>query len=403
MQIVKVLLDLFILVQDKIPPKKIHEGCSFACNIVRSDGKLPHKRLYRGENAMDQGFKSLEKDLVDIRKDLKNIRKLIMTSKDWEHHENADTCWICNKPFVPFKKGDKGGLWKVKDHDHLTGIYRGHAHSKCNQQLRIKPYETPIPVFFHNLKNYDAHLLMSAVGNTIEKKTTCTDKDGKPITFKDKDGNERTKTVIDGKLSVIAQNMEKLISFSWGQFRFVDSFAFLSSSLSNLVKNNIGATIVCQKCKKEKGSSIDEDWVYDSRCQCGVTRAKQLDKSALPSLLDQNHSHLLARNGEYPYEYMDDFSKFEETTLPAKDKFYSRLSDENISDENYKHAQDVCEAFDCKNLGDYHDSYLKTDVNLLTDVFENFRRKAMNTYELDSANYYTLPGYNWDVLLNIQI
>ena len=171
------------------------------------------------------------------------------------------------------------------------------------------------------------------------------------------------------------------------------------------MKNRIGATIVSQKCKKEKDSSIDEDWVYHSRCQCGVTRAKQLDKSALPSQLDQNHYHL-ARNGEYPYEYMDDFSKFEETTLPANDKFYSRLSDEHISDKNYKHAQDVWEAFDCKNLGDYHDSYLKTDINLLTeiDVFEKFRRKAMNTYELDPANYDTLPGYNyWDVLLNIQI
>ena len=193
--------------------------------------------------------------------------------------------------------------------------------------------------------------------------------------------------------------MQKLISFTWGQFRFVDSFAFLSSYFSSLVKKNIGAIIERPKCKKEESTLIDEHWVYHSRRQCGVTRPKQGDKSALQSLQDQHHSHLLAQKGEYPYEYMDDFSKFEEITLPAKDKFYSRLSDEHISDENFKHAQDVWEAFECKTLGDYHDLYLKTDVNLLTDVFENFRSKAMNTYALDPANYYTLPGYSWDALL----
>ena len=151
--------------------------------------------------------------------------------------------------------------------------------------------------------------------------------------------------------------MEKLISFSWGQFRFVDSFAFLSRSLSSLVKNNIGATIECSKCKKEESTLVDEHWVYHSRCQCGVTRPKQLDKSTLPSLQDQHHSHLLAQKGEYPYEYMDDFSKFKDTTMPDKDKFYSRLSDEHISDEEYTHAQNVWDAFECKimHMGDYHD------------------------------------------------
>ena len=96
-----------------------------------------------------------------------------------------------------------------------------------------------------------------------------------------------------------------------------------------------------------------------------MTHTKQLDKSSLPSLWDQHHSHLLAQKGEYPYEYMDDFSKFNEITLPAKDKFYSRLSDKPISDEEYTHAQNVWEVFECKTLGDYHNLYLKTDVNLL--------------------------------------
>ena len=83
----------------------------------------------------------------------------------------------------------------------------------------------------------------------------------------------------------------------------------------------------------------------------------------------------------------------------SQDKFYSGLSDEGITDDDYKHAQQVWDTFDCTMLGDYHDLYLRTDVLLLADVFENFRRTAMATYGLDPAWYYTLPGYSWDCLL----
>ena len=82
-----------------------------------------------------------------------------------------------------------------------------------------------------------------------------------------------------------------------------------------------------------------------------------------------------------------------------QDKFYSSLSDEGISEEDYKHAQEVWDTFDCRNIGDYHDLYLRSDVFLLADVFENFRKTAISTYGLDPAHYYTLPGYSWDALL----
>ena len=86
-------------------------------------------------------------------------------------------------------------------------------------------FKQPIPVFFHNLKGYDAHLLMSALGETTEK----------DIVYKNYKGE--AKIFRDGKILCIAQNMEKLISFSYGQFRFVDSFAFLSTSLNTLVSS----------------------------------------------------------------------------------------------------------------------------------------------------------------------
>ena len=83
----------------------------------------------------------------------------------------------------------------------------------------------------------------------------------------------------------------------------------------------------------------------------------------------------------------------------SQDKFYSGLSQEGITDDDYQHAQEVWDTFNCATLGDYHDLYLRTDVLLLADVFENFRKTAMATYKLDPAHYYTLPGYSWDALL----
>ena len=343
-----------------------HIPCSYFYIVVRSDGEVTNMSTYCGEDCMDEFFSNLECEIEKIRNDLKNIRPLEMTKEDRDRHNTTDNCWVCDGPFKDYHPGDTGGMWKVRDHDHITGEYRGAAHSKCNLLLRIEPYHTPIPVFFHNLKNYDAHHLMLAIGCTEVKETVCTDKNGEPIMHKDKDGKDTDKpvTVTDGSISAIVQNMEKLISFSWGQFRFVDSFAFLSSSLGQLVANT-----------PKQNLSITR--LYIEHCLF----------------------NLITRKGVFPYEYMDSFDRFEETQLPPKEKFYSSLTNESISDPDYQHAQEVWTTFDCKNLKDYHDVYLGSDVLLLADVFENFRRTALSTYKLDPAHYLTLPGYSWDALL----
>ena len=96
---------------------------------------------------------------------------------------------------------------------------------------------------------------------------------------------------------------------------------------------------------------------------------------------------------------MDSFEKFSETSLPKKEDFYSKLNDEHITEYEYAHAKAVWETFDCKTLGDYHDLYVKTDVALLADVFENFRKLCLRQYGLDPAHYFTSPGLSWDALL----
>ena len=102
------------------------------------------------------------------------------------------------------------------------------------------------------------------------------------------------------------------------------------------------------------------------------------------------------RKGVYPYEYMDSLERFKESKLPPRESFYSRLTSEHISDEDYQHAQKVWRIFEMKTLQDYHNLYNETDVLLLADVFENFRNICMKYYKLDPAHYFTAPGLSLD-------
>ena len=107
---------------------------------------------------------------------------------------------------------------------------------------------------------------------------------------------------------------------------------------------------------------------------------------------DLNKFSLLLRKGVYPYEYMDSWEKCNEVSLPNKESFYSELNKEGITDEDYVHAQKVWEVFKIKHLGEYHDLYVQSDTFLLTDVYENFRDRCIDTYELDPAHFLSAPG-----------
>ena len=107
---------------------------------------------------------------------------------------------------------------------------------------------------------------------------------------------------------------------------------------------------------------------------------------------DLNKFYLLLRKGIYPYEYMDSWKRFNETQLPDKESFYNELNKEGVTDEDYAHAQKVWKEFNIKNLGEYHDLYVQSDTLLLADVFENFREKCLEIYELDPAGFLSAPG-----------
>ena len=99
---------------------------------------------------------------------------------------------------------------------------------------------------------------------------------------------------------------------------------------------------------------------------------------------------LLLRKGVYPYD---------ETTLPPKEAFHSSLNLEDISNDDYAHAQKVWDVFEIKNLGEYHNLYAQSDTLLLADVFENFRNMCLEIYELDPTYFVSAPGLAWQACL----
>ena len=230
---------------------------------------------------------------------------------------------------------------KHRDHDHLNSRYRGMSHAACNLNYKIPTY---VPVVFHNLSGYDSHFIIKHLGKQFP-----------------------------GAVSLLPINKEKYISFTKAvantnvHLRFIDSFRFMSSSIDKL------SSYLDNSCKR----------ITRSHCDSG------------------EKFKLLTRKGVFCYDYVDDWNKLQETQLPAKEQFYSKLNNEHISEEDYSHAKNVWQEFNIQNLGEYSDLYLKNDVLLLSDIVENFRESCMKSYQLDPLNYCTAPGLAFDAMLKM--
>ncbi|XP_037806202.1 uncharacterized protein LOC119600179 [Lucilia sericata] len=230
---------------------------------------------------------------------------------------------------------------RVADHCHLTGEYRGPAHNKCNLEYQIAKF---IPIFFHNLSAYDCHLFIRELSS------------------------------IKGDINIIPLNKELYISISKRisvnekdtiELRFLDSFRFMASSLEKLA------------------SYLSDD-----------------DLNIVKSVYsNSNEFSLMKRKGVFPYDYIDSENRLQETQLPPPEVFFNKMTNESCSEEEYQHAENVWSTFQCKTLLDYLLLYLKADVLLLCDVFENFRKVCKNIYNLDPCQYYTTPGLSWDAML----
>ena len=231
--------------------------------------------------------------------------------------------------------GEDMGADRVHDHDHISGAFRGIAHKACNLALNYGNFK--LPVFFHNLANYDAHFILQRAG-AYDKKMTC-----------------------------LAKTMEKFTSFSIGRCVFKDSMQFLGKALGTCVESLTSA-----------------DFALHSAEFAGV---------------NSDLRALLLQKGVMPFDWLDCADKLAVAELPPQSAFYSQLSKTACSDEDYQRARRVWELSGCATMRDYVSLYLKTDVVLLADVFEAFRAAGFGHYGLDAAHYYTLPGFSWDAFL----
>ncbi|XP_071153082.1 uncharacterized protein [Mytilus edulis] len=285
--------------------------------------------IYRGPDVVENFIRRLLEEEKEIRDILNRIEPMIITEYDKLDYKYAKKCYVCKKAF-------SSKNYKVKEHDHVTGSIRGISCNNCNLQIKIPKF---IPVVIHNLKGFDANLIMSKIGK-----------------FKEQD------------ITVIPHNKEKYMSFSIGNLRFIDSLQFLNSSLATLTKN-----------------LADE----------GQKHFNYLSKT----FPDPDVFSLLLRKGVFPYDYVDTEQKFEKPCLPSKEDFFNKLGDTHISDEDYQFAQTVWDKLKVKTLGEYSDVYLKMDVALLADVFEKFRDISLHDYDLDPCHYFTTPGFSWSAML----
>ena len=121
---------------------------------------------------------------------------------------------------------------------------------------------------------------------------------------------------------------------------------------------------------------------------------------------------LLKQKGDYPYEYMNSFQRFNEQKLPARKYFYSSTKDGKIGDggkisnvhinvKDYLTCEKIWDKFEIKNMGDHHDHYLKNDVLFLADAFEKFIDTCLKFYGLDPCHYFSSSGLSWGAMLKM--
>ncbi|KAE9522948.1 hypothetical protein AGLY_016579 [Aphis glycines] len=365
--------------------KHIPNNFCYYIKYSNDDYKPPVE--YSGPNVAKEFFNCIQNEEIAISEIYDEIVPMkVMNKRQQYHYNNSVKCHICErflsqlpprlekklniyvaaieyykqlndddkiclyKSLIEKKiKNKKINMKKVCDHDHLTGEYRGAAHSICNLTYKNPTF---IPIVCHNLSGYDAHLFIKQFGNDNNDIKLIPNNEEKYISFSKI--IERTKYIKGEEIKLKTE------------LRFIDSFKFLSSSLDKLTNN------------LEKHQFKD-----------------------LSKYFPEEHLNLVTRKLAYPYEYMDCEEKFNETCLPPREKFYSSLTGKNITIEEYENSQKIWEVFKIQNLREFTSLYNKIDVLLLTDIMENFRDISLKKYKLDPLWYYTTPGFAWDSMLRM--
>jgi len=223
-----------------------HLPCGFKLIVVNDKSEEIHQRLYQGRNADVEFVKTLKEEGAFIMSEYKKNEKMVMTNADWKSFNSAKKCYLCNGAFNTAKcylcngafntakkcylcNGTFQILNKVRDHDHMTGQYRGALHPKCNVSLHNR--FTKIPVYFHNGRKYDTHLFMKALSESFEK------------------------------LEIIPKNSDNYVTITADKFQFLDTMSFLTASLESLVDTQLKSGADSFKISKKHYKENLEDFL----------------------------------------------------------------------------------------------------------------------------------------------
>ena len=266
------------------------------CSFDKTKNKLDY---YRGDSCMEKFCKDLREHATKII-NYEKKEMMPLTKKEEKHHNKQEVCYICKKEF----NTDDKKRYKVKDHCHYTGKYGGAAHNICN--LR---YKTPkeIPIVFHNGSTYDYHFIIKE----LVKEFDCLGV------------NAERYITLSVPVKKEIKNKNKIIEITY-KIKFIDSYRFMSTSLSKVVDNSSEGihNNRCVDCKSFLGYMKTKDEKLIFRCfSCKKNYEKDFNKELIERFAniyefcngDLNKFILLLRKGVYPYEYMDNWERFDET------------------------------------------------------------------------------------------
>ena len=323
--------------------KQLSIGMKCVCHV--NDKFNGPVRCYTGENCAKKAIEMLMEEQSRINVILNECRyPMTSTAETWQMLKKATQCYICDSVFHDDKKcRDHNHLQSAKvTEEHPFGNVLGIACNRCNLKYSSISNEPKIPVFLHNGSKYDFKLLIRDLCQNSEN-----------------------------QLKIIPRTSETFACISFQNFQFIDTYAHLPNSLSNL-------TDILRSGQESKDKLFKH------------TRQLYPEESTFLKLL---------KKGFFPYEYLTGVDVLNECKLPEREHFYSSLTKKTITPEQYQHAQSMFTVLKCSNLGEYLEAYLKLDVTLLADVFENFRAINHKLYGLDVAKYLSLPSFSFDAML----
>ena len=301
-----------------------------SCSFDKYNNKLSY---YRGEDCMRRFCKDLKEHAIKII-DFKKKDMIPLTKEEKDNYNKENICHICKKEFNNDTTESSSLECKVKDHCHFTGKYRGAAHNMCNLRYKIPKN---IPVIFHNGSTYDYHFIIRELASEFDGNFECL--------------GENTEKYIAFSVPIKKRIENKNIEITY-KIKFIDSFRFMATSLSKLV-DNLTENIHNDKCNKCEPNlcfvnAMNETLTFEC-VDCKKEYKKDINNKLKERFsnvhefcgYDMNKFRTVLRKGVYPYEYVDEWNKFDEKELPVKESFYSNLMMEDISDTDYKHANNV--------------------------------------------------------------